>query len=231
MQNIVIKQLILNPTFEVMAKVNSNPLIKVIPETGWAQWVTIITMILAPIIAAIVAYGLTINYQNRSRKSQEDSVRVALKYELYYNFYEIISLLKRIKGVKTALLMDNKLVRFLHVEPLFSSFDSMISSNLLSAINKEEEIVFSIYTILRQYNLLSNKSIIQIEELYEGIIKLNLNLSIPDEIKNVLFEKYDSLTIAIEKIREQFEKQGGYIDKISFLNRDEWEKFKTQSPV
>lgn len=225
MQNIVIDKVIL-PTVEVMARVVSMP--------NRPFWDSQICAVIIGALSSLLGIWLVERWK---KNGQEASIRTALKHEIYNNFYEMISM-KKVRRIKE--LLEKRLSleapvyrpeRILYSEPTFNSFNSMISNNILSAIKREEELVFSLYTFLRQHDS-------KIKELLDVIdrVKYEVSESFKDpdnfkEFKEFVAYPYDSLIGVSELVRETFEKNDGYLDKISFLNREEWYKFKTVSPV
>jgi len=227
-QEVIIKSLIVNPTVEVM------PLLKIIPQT---DWFVIIAMIFAPIIAALSTYFLTIFYQSQNRKGQEKSIKIAMKYELFNNFYEmkdvgrVATSAKKMFDDSSKPIYPQDFSKIIYSPPLFTAFEAMISNNLLAAVVNEEKKVFFIYSFLREYDLAYKQLLEEIDRVFmtarDGVDLM------PYQKKEVSRKLHSLIHWAdtLEKAFEGGEEKLGYLDSISFLSREEWEDFKKRNPL
>ena len=216
MQKIIIDNLIV-PSHEVIARVVSNPSIKIATETNWWQ---IGAMILAPLLAAFVTYWLTIkvfkNNEDYKKEIQKSNIELALKYEIFNNVYQIVDMKRVAEKTREIMANTNKMSALIYIEVGYVAFNSMIQNNLISCADQDAERLFQLYSLLREYDLAIKRLIADIEnapktcndaEIYRGAISKNM-------------EKIVNWAAALEEKCERLFKN------ISFLNLDEWGKFK-----
>ncbi|MFA5035327.1 MAG: hypothetical protein WC500_06080 [Candidatus Margulisiibacteriota bacterium] len=200
MQKILINQLVI-PSFEVAARVVSN-------LSVLQLWTPYITIVLTAGLG-IFAYLFT------QRWPQEKAIKIAIKYEIYHNFYQMIDCGYCAKH----LLINHQIIvesglkpggAIIYCEPYYIAFEAMMRNGLMSAFKNREDALFSLYESIREY-----------DSTYRFWVEKVNN---PEKVVNIP----DVLKKIVGLAEQQEKKLSEYFDKLDFISKEGWDVFKAE---
>ncbi|MFA4967641.1 MAG: hypothetical protein WC624_05430 [Candidatus Margulisiibacteriota bacterium] len=201
MQQVIIRNVTV-PTMEIIAKTGSIQL-----------WMPIIAALFSTFMGAILAVGV---YWWTQIRPQQKAIKIAIKYEIYRNFYQMIDLGYcskclldiYVNSAKIGVKAGGKLI---YCKPHYIVFEAMIKNGLVAAFNNREDALFSLYEAIREYDSTLKDFVSDVNDPEKG-------------------QRISQVLESIIRLAEQIEnKLDGYFDKLDFLNKDEWGKFREEN--